>query len=98
VTRPGLGATLLPVIALGVLTAGDAARAIEPPRPGQENFISRAVFAADRLWLLTDAGELTSITPGEETRVPVPVPEPAIDLCVADSRPAATQRLSSTPP
>jgi hypothetical protein len=76
---------LLLVVAL-VTLPGDG-QGVEPRRQGQENFISRAVFAAGRLWLLTDAGDLSRITPGDTKRVPEPLPEPAVDLCVADGLP-----------
>ncbi|HTV18873.1 MAG TPA: hypothetical protein VMG12_09385, partial [Polyangiaceae bacterium] len=39
------------------------------PDPDAERFISRAVFAAGRLWLLTDTGGLSSIAPGSLRRV-----------------------------
>ena len=61
--------------------------AMEPKRPGQESSLSRAVFAEGRLWLLSDAGELSSIKEGEKTRVGVDLPDPALDLCLRDGHP-----------
>jgi hypothetical protein len=83
VTRAGA------IVLLAGALAPSAAHGLEPRRPGQENMISRAVFASERLWLLTDAGDLSTITPGEKVRVPVPLPEPALDICVFDGRVAA---------
>lgn len=44
--------------------------------------IMRAVFVDDRLWLLSDDGNLVTITRAPEAVSPVSVPEPARDLCV----------------
>jgi hypothetical protein len=60
---------------------------LEPRRPGQESSISRAAFALGRLWLLTDAGDVSTIAPGQRQRVDVALPEPALDLCVANGMP-----------
>ena len=38
-------------------------------RAGQESFLSRAVFADGRLWVLSDAGQVSSITQGKNVRV-----------------------------
>jgi len=62
-------------------------RFVQPVRPGQQNFISRAIFAEGRLWLLTDAGQLSSIAEGAETRVEENLPEPALDLCLNEGAP-----------
>ena len=61
--------------------------AMEPKRPGQENSLSRAVFSEGRLWLLSDAGELSSLKEGEKKRIGVDLPEPALDLCLRDGHP-----------
>jgi len=60
------------------------AYAVEPRRPGQESFLTRAVFADGRLWLLSDAGELSNIVEDQDTRTDASLPEPALDLCVRD--------------
>jgi hypothetical protein len=67
-----------------VLLLSGTGSAQEPPRPGQENFLSRAVFADGRLWLLSDAGELSTIAPGQKVRVDAHLPEPALDICASD--------------
>jgi hypothetical protein len=72
---PCLAATLL--LLLGLSVPGHAQRA------GQENFISRAAFGDGRLWLLTDAGDLSSITPGEKVRMDARLPVPVLDICAA---------------
>jgi hypothetical protein len=63
------------------------ASAIEPERPGQGTFLTRAVFAEGRLWVLSDAGYLSSVTDGQDTRVAEVFPEKALDLCIRDGRP-----------
>ena len=50
--------------------------------------MTRAVFAGGRLWVLSDAGQLSSITEGKDTRVEESLPEPALDLCPQDGHPA----------
>src|SRR5438309_11828331 len=55
--------------------------------PGQENFVSRAVFANGRLWLLSDAGDLSSIVEGKGKRINESLPEPALDLCLRQTHP-----------
>ena len=61
----------------------------EPVRPGQEAFIKRAVFADGRLWLLSDAGVLSSLAEGEAVRRAETVPRPIDDLCVQAGDPIA---------
>ena len=56
-------------------------------RPGQESFLIRAVFADQRLWLLSDAGDLSTITENGDERVKHKLPEPVLDLCVSDGQP-----------
>lgn len=57
--------------------------AIEPHRTDQQAFISRAVFVEGRVWLLTDAGELSSITEGSDKRIEEEaLAEPVHDICV----------------
>ncbi len=64
-----------------------SASAIQPVRSGQEAFLSRAVFADGRLWLLTDAGVLSYLTNRRDRRVEELLPEPAFDLCLQDGHP-----------
>ncbi|WP_144240778.1 hypothetical protein [Dyella japonica] len=47
----------------------------------------RAVFVDGRLWLLSDAGELSAIEPSGSEREPQHLPEPALDLCVSHGQP-----------
>jgi hypothetical protein len=80
--------TLASLLFLGIATALPApATAIEPERPGQEAFLTRAVFADGRLWTLSDAGTLSSVAEGQDTRVVETLPEKAFDLCVLDRHP-----------
>lgn len=56
---------------------------------GWENrMISRAVFASDRLWLLTDNGALTSLAEGDATRAAHSL-GPVLDICARDGVPLA---------
>lgn len=59
----------------------------EPERPGQEAFIKRAVFAQQRLWLLSDAGVLSSVLDRGDKRNVDHLPEPVLDLCVQNGDP-----------
>lgn len=55
---------------------------IEPTRPGQENMLTRAVFADGRLWMRSDAGAVFSVAESETAKRSESLPEPALDLCV----------------
>ncbi|KRR02587.1 hypothetical protein CQ12_37150 [Bradyrhizobium jicamae] len=80
--------TLAGLLFLGGATVLPApASAIEPEHPGHEAFLTRAVFADGRLWILSDAGTLSSVTEGQDTRVVEKLPEKAFDLCVFDRHP-----------
>lgn len=48
---------------------------------GERRMIKRAVFARDRLWLLTDGGTLMAIDPATRTLAEVAAPSPGMDLC-----------------
>jgi hypothetical protein len=61
---------------------------VEPLRSGQETSISRAIFVHSQLWMLTDAGALSSITEGEAQQNNIALPEPAFDLWVQEGEPA----------
>jgi len=71
-------------------TISESALAIElePQRADQSSFITRAVFADRRLWLLSDAGTLSSITEGDDKQLEIALPEPALDLWVEGGQPA----------
>lgn len=83
-----------PVPAALVREQQQAVRAATGPTPTAEDrqheldrFIKRAVWASNRLWLLTERGTLASIAPGERTRRTEPTPGPAMDICVAGAAP-----------
>ncbi len=63
-----------------------SAHAIEPIRVGQEDFLSRAVWAEDRLWLLSDAGQLSSLVETDTTPRSETAPEAIRDMCVSDGQ------------
>ena len=60
---------------------------VEKIRPGQEDSIKRAAFASDRLWLLSDAGELWAVRQHLPGAKRIALPKPAFDLCVQDDGP-----------
>jgi len=63
------------------------ASATDPERPGQSSFLTRAVFADGRLWVLSDAGDLSSVTEARDARIAEALPEKAFDLCARDGHP-----------
>lgn len=77
---------MIRVICLSVLLLVEciltSASAQEPERPGQEAFIKRAVFAQQRLWLLSDSGVLSSIVDRGDERIVEHLSEPVLDVCV----------------
>jgi len=54
---------------------------------GQDRFIKRAAWAADRLWLLTETGTLSNVAPGEINRRTEATSGPVADICVAGTAP-----------
>lgn len=60
---------------------------VEQRRPGQENSIRRAVYANDRLWLLSNAGELWTVRQTHSGATRIELPKPAFDLCVQNDAP-----------
>jgi hypothetical protein len=79
---------LVRLFLLGLITLITArASAVEP---GQEAFLTHAVWAEQRLWVLSDAGDLSSIAgpgfrgpawDGQDTRRAEVLPEPVLSLC-----------------
>src|SRR6185436_2899976 len=76
------------LVALLVAPSVLRASAVEPERAGQESSLIRAVFAEERLWVLSDAGQLFRITEGKDVPLEERLPEPALDLCLLGGRPA----------
>lgn len=70
------------------LTSPGYSADIEPARVRQESFISRAAAFHSQLWMLTDAGLLSSIAEGGSQQVAIPLPAPAFDLWTQDGEPA----------
>ena len=75
------------------MRARRAEETAENQHPTDEQMISRAVFAADRLWLLTDAGSLSSLAEGERSRTRHPFDEPVLDMCRQGNTPVALTGL-----
>jgi len=76
-------------LAFSALIAGSSsASQLEPTRAEQESFIRRAVFADGRLWLLSDAGRLSSIADGGDSQVEAILPESVLDLWSQGGQPA----------
>lgn len=78
------------VTALAALFAGATPTTpVEPMRPGQDSFITRAVFADQRLWMRSDSGAVFSVAPTEDARRNETLPQPSLDICVKDGHVAA---------
>lgn len=60
---------------------------MERVRPGQEDSIKRAAFAGDRLWLLSDAGELWTVRQTVSGAKRIELPKPVFDLCIQNDGP-----------
>jgi hypothetical protein len=74
--------TFLSLVLLAVAAlAPSPLLAIEPQRPGQESFLTRAMFADGRLWILSDAGVLSSIAEGDDQWRRELLSEPVVDAC-----------------
>jgi len=74
----------LALIAGAAVAQDDPKLAVAEPARDEidsSTFISRAVFADGKLWVLADNGELSSITPGATTREFAQLPEPPVDIC-----------------
>ena len=69
------------LVFVGALPAG--AVPIQSERHGQESFLTRAVYVEGRLWVLSDAGDVSSVTEGQKKRIEEVLPEKAVDLCVS---------------
>ena len=76
--RPRIALLALLLIAL----LQHSASALEPARPDQGSFIKRAVSAAGRLWLLSDAGALSSVQLDSYVKVRQDAGAPVLDVCV----------------
>jgi hypothetical protein len=75
---------LLPLLLL-VLAPGPAPAPAQA-RPPNDGEITRALHLDGRLWMLTDAGLLSSLADGAARRRPEAVPGRAIDMCVEGGR------------
>jgi hypothetical protein len=53
----------------------------------REDRVARAVFAHGKLWLLSKAGELFTITEGKDSRDFENFGEPVLDMCLQDGHP-----------
>lgn len=80
----GLARLLLFALMAAISTPASAA---EAERPGREASLTRAVFAEGRLWVLSEAGVISSVTEGRDTRDVARLPDKALDLCVHDGHP-----------
>lgn len=77
------------ILLLLVLQQPRAGLSTEPKRKGQEASLTRAVFADGRLWMLSDAGALYSISEAAPKQREERLGEPVLDLCVSNGHPAA---------
>jgi hypothetical protein len=75
------------VLAILATVVSAPASALEPRRAGQENSLTRAFYATGNLWLLSDAGELSSIRGGAIVESKRLFPNPlSIYACKTDIR------------
>ncbi|WP_146151816.1 hypothetical protein [Ahniella affigens] len=72
-------------ILLSVCTAAQAEDAPDR-RSLADNMIARAIHHDGRLWLLTDSGDLSSITDNASERVEESVPGPVLDICQSNRK------------
>jgi hypothetical protein len=77
------------LLALCVALMPLGASALEKKRPGQGSFLTRAVFADGRLWILSDAGDLSSLAESADRWTEEGLPDPVFDLCLQDGHPLA---------
>src|SRR6185437_6007519 len=75
---PGALLIVLAIFAFPVCTL-----AVEPARPAQESFLIRAAVAGNRLWLLSDAGRLSSVALDSHRSREERYPQPILDLCTS---------------
>lgn len=68
------------MVVFGLLSAG-AVHAMEPVRAGQENSLKRALWNEDRLWLLTDAGQLFTLAADDSAPRLDYADGPVVDIC-----------------
>jgi len=78
--------TLAAVAAAGAIAAVHISRNNSPGAAKPSTNISRAVFAEGRLWLLTQAGSLASITPEPDKTEMIRIPGESADICVLNGR------------
>jgi hypothetical protein len=96
-----IGKGFLPALwfATSLCLASSAASAAETAAaPEVDHFISKAVFAGGSLWLLTDRGHLSSVSPTDQRQVNAPIPGRVFDLWVQDGEPATLARESAKAP
>jgi hypothetical protein len=74
------------LLALICLTGVAKAQPTEPERPGQADFLKRALFAEGRLWVLSDDGVLSSIGPAADERERESTPGKVLDICALAGR------------
>jgi hypothetical protein len=64
-----------------------SALALEPERSGQASFVTRAVVAHGLMWILSDAGDLSTVKVGSHLMELQGVERPVLDVCVMSGNP-----------
>jgi hypothetical protein len=77
----------LPAVLVVAISA--RASALEPNGHRRNDALTRAFFSEGKLWMLSDAGKLFTITEGKDAPVEEALPEPVLDLCLQDQHPVA---------
>jgi hypothetical protein len=89
-----VGLALLGMIAMAPVRV----LAVSSEGPSEASLIVRAVLSDGRLWVLSNSGDISSLTLGASTWHQELLTEPAIDLCVHEGYPVAiTTKRGSVP-
>lgn len=84
----GMRGAWMGTVLMCVLATSLPARAHATEPMPREGYLLSAVFAQGRVWMLSNAGVVSSIEPQGDKRSLEELPERALDLCVSNGQPA----------
>lgn len=90
----GIVATISRLVALVLLAIAVTYPARLPAEETQIHSIVKAGFADGRLWLLSDLGDLSSLTETSQSRQIEHLPEKVLDLCVSNGHATVVTKSS----